>query len=103
MIGNENIRAELCEGSVLDLPYAAETFDCVVSMSVLEHVRDLDRAFEEIRRVTKKYGAIVLGFPVKNILSESILKISYLLLHDVKLEEEHVSTHFQILEKGSGS
>lgn len=97
MIRKERIKADLYESSVTHLPFVSETFDCVVSVSVLEHVEDLNRAFSEIDRVSRKGASIILGFPVKNVLTDSILKISYKFLPNAKLEDEHVSDHLEII------
>jgi len=97
MILKENIEANLLEASITDLPYASETFDCIISVSVLEHIKELDRALNEIRRVAKNGATIVLGFPVKNKITEIILRIAYTLLPNVKLEDEHVSMHSDII------
>jgi len=97
MIKKEKINANLAEGSVIDLPYDSKTFDCVVSVSVLEHIRELDRALNEIQRVAKSGAVIVLGFPVENRITEIILRFAYTLLPNVKLEDEHVSTHSDII------
>jgi ubiquinone/menaquinone biosynthesis C-methylase UbiE len=93
----ENIEANHVEASVMDLPYASETFDCIISVSVLEHIKELDRALKEIRRVAKNDAVIVLGFPVKNKITEIILRIAYTLLPNAKLEDEHVSMHSDII------
>lgn len=93
----ENIEANLVEASITDLPYASETFDCIISVSVLEHIKELDRALNEIRRVAKNDAVIVLGFPVKNKITEIILRIAYTLLPSAKLEDEHVSMHSDII------
>ncbi len=91
MAARERIRAHLCDGSITHLPFVSNSFDCIVSVSVIEHVRDLDGAFDEIQRVAKKNATIVMGFPVKNLFTDMILKLAYLLLPDAKLEDEHVS------------
>ncbi|GAF77371.1 unnamed protein product [marine sediment metagenome] len=97
MTFKENIEANLVEASVMDLPYASETFDCIISVSVLEHIKELDRALNEIRRVAKNDAVIVLGFPVKNKITEIILRIAFTLLPNAKLEDEHVSMHSDII------
>lgn len=97
MITKESIKANLFEASVTDLPYDCETFDCVIAISVLEHIRNLNKALFEIKRVAKKDAVIVLGFPVKNNITEMIFKLSYLLLPNARLEDEHVSTHSDII------
>jgi len=97
MIKKEKINANLTEASVIDLPYDSETFDCVISVSVLEHIRELDRALNEIHRVAKRDAIIVLAFPVENRITDIILRFAYTLLPNVQLEDEHVSTHSDII------
>ena len=97
MIDKEKIDANLCEGSITHLPFASEVFSCIISVSVVEHIRDLDRAFSELNRVAQKNAIIVLGFPVKNIFTDIIFKISFKFLPNAKLEEEHVSNHIEII------
>lgn len=50
---------DFVEGSVLELPFADETFDCVTSGFMLRNVTDLDTAISELARVTKKGGKVV--------------------------------------------
>jgi SAM-dependent methyltransferase len=49
----------LC-GDARRLPLADSSMECVFSFNTLEHVPDLDRAFEEIDRVLKAGGVLVL-------------------------------------------
>jgi ubiquinone/menaquinone biosynthesis C-methylase UbiE len=97
MIKKEGINVNLTEASVIDLPYDSETFDCVISVSVLEHIRELDKALHEICRVAKRNAIIVLAFPVENRITDIILRFAYTLLPNVKLEDEHVSKHSDII------
>jgi SAM-dependent methyltransferase len=46
-----------CEGVVEKLPFAADSFDGVVSTQVLEHVPNLEQAIRECLRVLKPGGA----------------------------------------------
>jgi SAM-dependent methyltransferase len=46
-------------GDVQDLPFADESFDCVLAAWMLFHVRDLDRALGEIARVLRPGGRLV--------------------------------------------
>jgi len=50
--------------SALDLPFAGEQFDTVVSTEVLEHVPDPLRALREMRRVLRPGGFLVLSAPM---------------------------------------
>ena len=51
---------DLRQGSVLDLPFADESFDVVFSHGVLHHVPDIRQAQREIRRVLRPGGELVI-------------------------------------------
>jgi SAM-dependent methyltransferase len=57
---------------LLDLPYAAETFDVVICNHVLEHVDDDRRALKEIRRVLRPDGRAVIMSPIDGTSSASV-------------------------------
>lgn len=98
MMQQEGLQATLVNASVTDIPYPADFFDCIVCMSVLEHVKDLPSAIDEIFRVLKPNGQAILGFPVENPLSRLIFKIAYIWHPQIELDDEHVSTHYEILQ-----
>ena len=45
-----------------DLPFESNTFDCVCSMGVLHHVPDTQKAIDEIHRVLKPGGRLIVMF-----------------------------------------
>jgi SAM-dependent methyltransferase len=47
------------------LPFSSNSFDLVISNSVMEHVNSPKRHFKEIYRVLKKSGMVYLGVPNK--------------------------------------
>ena len=51
---------ELRQGSVLELPFADGTFDMVFSHGVLHHVPEIRKAQEEIHRVLRPGGELVI-------------------------------------------
>jgi SAM-dependent methyltransferase len=51
---------DLRQGSVLDLPFAADTFDMVFSHGVLHHVPDIKQAQHEIHRVIRPGGELII-------------------------------------------
>ncbi len=51
---------ELRQGSVLDLPFADDSFDMVFSHGVLHHVPDIRQAQREIHRVLRPDGELVI-------------------------------------------
>jgi ubiquinone/menaquinone biosynthesis C-methylase UbiE len=86
------VQAELRDGSVLDLPYDDGAFDCVVALSVFEHLERLDAALDEVRRVLEPKGVAVFGFPVRNLITDQFFKaVGY------EPREIHPSSHADIL------
>ena len=77
MLECENVRAYLKVGSILDLKYTTNTFDAIMSLSVLEFIdkNHLPIALKEIHRVTKSGGRIVLGFPRYSKLSDLVFRL----------------------------
>jgi 2-polyprenyl-3-methyl-5-hydroxy-6-metoxy-1,4-benzoquinol methylase len=97
MLQKEGIQATLTHGSITALPYPDKHFDAIVCMSVLEHLHELDAAIGEIRRVATDDASIFFGFPVENPMTRIALQIAYIWLPGAKLDDEHVSTHKDIL------
>lgn len=62
--GLENVSFR--QGSVLKLPFKANSFDKAVLSEVLEHVPDDKKALREIARVLKPRGIVVITVPNKN-------------------------------------
>ena len=53
----------LCQGDATRLPLRKEMFDIVFCIETLEHLRDDTNAIEEIERVTKSGGTVILAVP----------------------------------------
>jgi SAM-dependent methyltransferase len=62
--GEAGIR--LVNGSLFDLPFAAETFDKAILSEVLEHVDDDVKALQSVARVLKPGGLIAITVPHAN-------------------------------------
>ena len=71
----ERVAAQLSVGDVRALEFSGGMFDAVVCVSVLEHIRELDLAIGEIVRVTGDSGIIVLGFPVRNVITNAFYRV----------------------------
>jgi SAM-dependent methyltransferase len=50
-------------GDALRLPYADQTFDCVIASEVLEHIPEDDAAIAELVRVLKVGGTLAVSVP----------------------------------------
>jgi len=56
-------------GDSQSLPFKDETFDVIICRALLHHLPDPDKGINEMRRVLKKGGEIVVSEPIKSILS----------------------------------
>jgi SAM-dependent methyltransferase len=54
---------EVVEGSVLEMPFADDSFELAVSLDVIEHLEDDHGALRELRRVVAPGGALLLTVP----------------------------------------
>jgi SAM-dependent methyltransferase len=54
---------EVISGSVLELPFAADSFELAVSLDVIEHLEDDLDALRELRRTVTPGGALLLTVP----------------------------------------
>lgn len=95
VLKKEGLSADLIVGSIFKSPYKNNFFDIVVCVSVLEHFKgkELNRAVKEMFRIVKPGGILVLGFPVKNPMTDFI--IDHFLSFDPN--DIHPSGHKQIL------
>ncbi|MDO8991625.1 MAG: class I SAM-dependent methyltransferase, partial [Daejeonella sp.] len=59
----QQFNLDIIHGSILDLPFKEEEFDLVCAFDVIEHVKDDRLGVQEMRRVCKRDGLIVLTVP----------------------------------------
>jgi SAM-dependent methyltransferase len=61
--GPPGASAKVVVGDALKLPYADETFDCVIASEILEHIPHDDVAIAELIRVLKAGGTLAVSVP----------------------------------------
>ncbi|MDQ2746432.1 MAG: class I SAM-dependent methyltransferase [Acidobacteriota bacterium] len=84
------------QGNVLELPFADETFDLVLTCGVLEYV-PLDEGLGELARVLKTGAKLVL-IPIKPSIVGAVLEILYnFKTHSIKQTEEIARRWFEIV------
>jgi hypothetical protein len=96
--GLERLVAERCAATFRvadllrpgDLPAAA--FDAIVCFSVLEHVRDLDRAARHLATALAPGGTLVTGYPMVSPLMSRAFEI----IGFAGIDEHHVSAPVRI-------
>ena len=89
------VETHLKNGSVLSMPYENDTFDTVLLVSILEHLKpdELKQAFSEIHRVLKPGGQVIYGVPVER---EFMVFMFRLLGHNIR--DEHFSTEEDVYQ-----
>lgn len=89
----EDIKANFSSMSIEELAFQDDFFDVITSISVLEFVKDLDKTVSELKRVLKKGGSLIIGFPVLNYLTNA----SYYLIGCFIAGKVHTFNHKEIL------
>lgn len=51
------------EASLTKIPYEDESFECILCTEVLEHIEDHEKVLDELFRVLKKSGRLILSVP----------------------------------------
>jgi ubiquinone/menaquinone biosynthesis C-methylase UbiE len=74
-LARHGIKAELHSSGAEQLPFPDAFFDCLVSVSALEYVEDIERACREMRRVLKPGGYLVLVTPGQSPLLDFGLRL----------------------------
>jgi SAM-dependent methyltransferase len=60
------VKVDLSSSKLEDLPYKDHQMDIIVCINVLDHVSDYDQCMNEIFRVLKKDGILILGQDLSN-------------------------------------
>ena len=102
MLAAESVNVPLVRSDACALPFASESMDAIVCMSVLEHLHDPKPAGEEFYRILRPGGVAVIGVPVKNLMTDVMLEAAYLCL-DGNLQDEHVTTHRDVIKRLSAT
>lgn len=75
LLSGFGVNARLFSGSVEALPFEDRSFDCLVAVSALEFVADLDAACRESRRVLKPGGCLIVVSPGHSPLVDAGLRV----------------------------
>ena len=70
------------ENTSQEYPFNRNTFDCIYSNQVFEHVKDIDLLVENVQRVLKNNGIKIALYPEKNIIREPHCLIPF--VHRIK-------------------
>jgi ubiquinone/menaquinone biosynthesis C-methylase UbiE len=92
------VETHLLNGNVLCMPYADNSFDSVLLISILEHLEptQLIQAFGEIRRVLKPGGQAIYGVPIERRLMVLMFR-----LLGYNIRKHHFSTEKDVFDAAS--
>jgi len=99
------VHATLRSGSVTAMPFSDASFDCLVAVSALEFVDDLDAACAEIARILRPDGTLVVVTPGHSVLLD--LGLRFLTGQSAKMDfgdrrekiEPALQRHFKVLQR----
>src|SRR5438270_6998815 len=83
----------LVHGSIFELPFADGAFDCVICSEVIEHIPAQEKPFDELSRVLKTGGRLILGTPDYDRWRWRTLEWLYGRLSPGGYADEHI-THY---------
>jgi dolichol-phosphate mannosyltransferase len=83
----------LVHGSIFELPFADGSFDCVICSEVIEHIPAQEKPFDELARVLKTGGRLILGTPDYDRWRWRALEWLYGRLSPGGYADEHI-THY---------
>jgi ubiquinone/menaquinone biosynthesis C-methylase UbiE len=85
----------LVQGSAFALPFKDDSFDCVMSSQVIEHIRYDESIFSEMHRVLRTGGTLILGTPDYATIGWRIIEPIYGFLMPGGYKDEHI-THYTL-------
>ncbi|MFA7230074.1 MAG: class I SAM-dependent methyltransferase [Victivallaceae bacterium] len=89
ILASQQINAILKKEDILKAGYPAEHFDLIVAFSVFEHIEDFEPILNEMHRILKPGGELLIGMP-------SVSKTMPLLFKMIgfkNIEDFHVTSH----------
>src|SRR6266571_4954861 len=78
-------------GSIFELPFADGSFDCVICSEVVEHIPAQEKPFDELARVLKTGGRLILGTPDYDRWRWRVLEWLYGRLSPGGYADEHIT------------
>jgi SAM-dependent methyltransferase len=89
-------RIEIDDHPIEDLPFAPESFDTVVMINVLDHVRDADACMRKALEILRPGGYFVLGQDLSD--DADVASHPYDVGHPIRLRREDLDPYLEGLE-----
>jgi SAM-dependent methyltransferase len=104
----KNPGVKLVVADSISLPFASDSFDCISSIYVLEHILDLDSCFKSIQRILKKHGDFLVALPAeggflykigRELTTKRYMERRFNLDYDAIIKENHLHNYPEIINK----
>ena len=95
---NSTKKENKIQGDICELPFENNSYDTICSFTVIQDVYNIEKAFEEINRVLKVDGRLIISFlriSKKKELIESIIKANFKIIKEM----EEFKDDIYVLEK----
>ncbi|HDZ76717.1 MAG TPA: class I SAM-dependent methyltransferase [Candidatus Omnitrophica bacterium] len=92
------IDASLVKGDIVTADYLSESFDLIVAISMLEHIKDLDPLLNKIFSLLRPGGYFLVGMP----RVDNLMKVIFSLIGFNNIAAHHVTNYGQFLKASSG-
>lgn len=83
-----NTNTNTVSGSVTNMPFENNSFDLILSFTMIQDVDDIEKAFEEIVRVLKEKSVLIISFLKMSSKKELIMQQIYKNFKIIKKIEE---------------
>lgn len=92
------INVQICRASILHAPYAANSFDAILAISILEHLKSdyLPDVMMQIRKLLIPGGIFVVGMPGVNRMMSTMFKAM-----NVDITRQHLTCPNEAIEAAS--
>lgn len=87
---------EVCQADATRMPFKSKIFESVTCLDVLEHIPSPDLAIDEICRVLKDDGILVLQTPTQDMFKERILH--FIRKHKIKSQKQPYDSSLKLEE-----
>jgi dolichol-phosphate mannosyltransferase len=89
----QRLKIPAVRGSAFALPFGDDTFDCVICSQVIEHIPREQVLFDEMRRVLRPGGMLIIGTPDYATWQWRTIEPLYGMLMPWAYRDEHI-THY---------
>jgi 2-polyprenyl-3-methyl-5-hydroxy-6-metoxy-1,4-benzoquinol methylase len=89
--GLKNVIFIRCDAN--NLPFKENAFDFVFCLSVLEHIKDPGYIICNLKKVLKRNGKLIIGYPIERMITKLGFKITKM---ENSVKREHISSFEKI-------